>query len=63
MMGIFETTGLMAITEIPDVYGGEDYIRYKINYVSKDLPKGLRNRGYGPDDITNIVDALNNSIS
>jgi hypothetical protein len=63
MMGIFETTGLMAITEIPDVYGGEDYIRYRINYVSKDLPKGLRNRGYGPDDITNIVDALNNSIS
>ena len=62
MMGIFQTTGLMSITEIPDVYRGEDYIRYKINYVCRELPNGLKTRGYGPDDITSIVEALNSSI-
>lgn len=60
MLDTFQSQGLIAFTKIADVYKGQNYNKYRINYVNTQMPSGLKNKGYGPDDITQIVDALIN---
>ena len=62
LLALFKSTGLMYIKEHQKKYCGKKYIEYEIEYVNMQLPEIYLNDYYGPDNVKDIVEALQNSI-
>ena len=43
-------------------FNGRQYIEYEIKSVNTQLPKNLADTNYGPDDVKEIVEALETSV-
>ena len=43
-------------------FNGGNYIEYEIKFVNTQLPEELTDNNYGPDDIKDVVEAIENSI-
>jgi hypothetical protein len=62
LLAIFETQGLMTIKKNARKYKGQNYIEYEILFMNHQLPKNIEEQNYGPDDIKDIITALENSF-
>lgn len=63
LLHLFNSTGLMTIQFNRKKYCGKFYTEYEILFVNNQLPSNLENSYYEPDDIKNIVEALENSLN
>lgn len=62
LLGLFATQGLMTIKMNDRKYQGQSYIEYEILNVNTQLPVQLINQTYGPEDIKDVIAAIENSI-
>ena len=61
-LAIFESQGLMIIQHNNKKFNGGQYTEYEIKSVNTQLPKNLADTNYGPDDVKEIVEALETSV-
>ena len=61
-LAVFESQGLMTIQHNNRKLNGGNYIEYEIKFVNTQLPEELTDNNYGPDDIKDVVEAIENSI-
>lgn len=61
-LAIFESQGLMTIQHNNRKFNGGNYIEYEIKFVNTQLPKGFTDNNYGPSDIKDVVEAIENSL-
>lgn len=62
LMGLFMTQGLMTISTNDKKYKGNLYTEYEIKFVNTQLPASIQEKTYGPDDVKEIVEALETSV-
>ena len=63
MLAIFKYLGILETEEVKRIYKGREYTAYIIKRADLELPKDyLCDDEMGPDDISSILEALNNSI-
>jgi hypothetical protein len=58
MLGVFEVSGLITLKKGTKKFKGMPYIDYEILNVKTNLEQNIRN--YGSNDISSIIEALNN---
>lgn len=64
MIGLFQSSGLMAITYITkEGPGGYPNTYYKINYVNTDLPVAIKNKNDGDDNVQEILKKIQLDLS
>lgn len=62
LLHLFNSTGLMTIKFNQKKYCGKPYIEYEILFVSNQIPNNLEDSFCEPDDIKDIVEAIETSI-
>ena len=62
LLGLFYSQGLITMKMNTKKYLGQDYTEYEILDVNCQLPVSMQERNFGPDDIKDIIGALQNSI-
>jgi len=62
LMCLFSALGLISLKMTKKFYMGQSYTEYEILFMNVSIPDNLEAKSYGPDDIEEIIKAIENSI-